>query len=130
MFSIASNEKKARYCSQEWVESAEENAVCVRILSPQFCFAVAFVNFQKQQTLIKDTDGYLKCSVIGYPEPTVKWKKLGQVLPPDRFVHQGNGDLLLIKSVRESDGGVYTCNVEQDRKSDVKNVTVNIKGKS
>ncbi|XP_054713925.1 hemicentin-1-like [Uloborus diversus] len=62
--------------------------------------------------VIEGNSTEIKCYVHGNPQPTVSWKKDGQIMFPDRtFKMQllDNNQLLQIANVEAEDGGRYTC---------------------
>ena len=65
----------------------------------------------------------IKLGISGYPKPTYRWKKDGKELSPasDRRLSVLDDGSLKIDKVTKSDGGNYTCNVNQAPvKQDVK----------
>ena len=53
----------------------------------------------------------LNCSAIGDPQPVINWKRQGAQLPVERSHQQINGGLV-IRDIRNADGGNYICVVK------------------
>ncbi|KAF5301421.1 hypothetical protein FQA39_LY02150 [Lamprigera yunnana] len=73
---------------------------------------ITWVNAPESQYPIIGRDYKVKCEIKANPEPIVSWAKDGEILnvtSSNRYVTDQHG--LLIKKVRESDDGVYTCRV-------------------
>ncbi|KAK3711285.1 hypothetical protein QZH41_015006 [Actinostola sp. cb2023] len=61
-----------------------------------------------QQTATKGEAKTLKCGVRGQPQPTITWKKDGQVVVPDEN-HVISPNMLTLRRINESDIGYYAC---------------------
>ena len=53
--------------------------------------------------------GELGCSVAGYPQSTISWRRNGQALTGDRYQSFGSNGTLFIRGVTHDDGGKYEC---------------------
>ncbi|XP_078494319.1 vascular endothelial growth factor receptor 1 [Ciona intestinalis] len=67
-------------------------------------------------------DVLLSCNTTGQPTPTVTWYH------KDRIVQESKLSELLIRRVKEVDGGVYICVAENQYGSDNKSTSLNIQG--
>ena len=68
-----------------------------------------------QQTLKNGTSGELKCSGVGTPFPTFKWKRHGnKTFDEYRFAQKPNGGLV-VSPVLQGDKGLYTCTMKQKK---------------
>lgn len=71
---------------------------------------ITWVNAPESQYSIIGRDYKIKCEIKANPEPIVNWLKDGEeinVTNSNRYITDQQG--LLIKKVRESDDGLYTC---------------------
>ncbi|XP_039287893.1 hemicentin-1-like [Nilaparvata lugens] len=75
-----------------------------------------------------ETDGFLYCNVVGYPEPKVTWfRKDYRPLDSERFIKTETGELH-VTNARKEDEGVYTCVGENIYGSVTSEVEVKITG--
>lgn len=86
-----------------------------------FLFAVApnITLFHVPRLVGLGVSATLTCSVSGIPQPSITWYRNGVLL-------SARSSVFVIGSVREADGGVYTCGASNaaGRKSKHGNLTV------
>lgn len=71
-------------------------------------------------------DYMVRCYVTGNPSPIVDWRRGKEtIVTNDRYVVKSDG--LLIRDIRESDDGIYTCRaaVLETGSFDARNIKVN-----
>lgn len=69
---------------------------------------IKFVKAPENQSPVIGTDYTVQCEVQADPPPIINWERDGvPITTKDRYVVDTKG--LIIKNVRESDDGVYTC---------------------
>lgn len=74
----------------------------------QISVDITFANAPENQYAKLGSDYTIRCEVRGNPQPSVDWNRNDVSLTSnDRYIIDNTG--LLIKNVRESDDGVYTC---------------------
>ena len=61
-----------------------------------------------ETTVNQSQTAILKCSTDGNPTPQITWSKMNSRLPVGRHKVESSGALIL-KDVRPSDEGVYSC---------------------
>ncbi|XP_039460702.1 neural cell adhesion molecule L1-like protein isoform X3 [Oreochromis aureus] len=66
---------------------------------------------QTEKVLLKGEDLQLECIPEGFPTPSVKWIKMGEVMSP-RVKFNNYNKLLSLSAVEESDEGKYMCTAE------------------
>ncbi|XP_005733002.1 cell adhesion molecule L1-like a isoform X8 [Pundamilia nyererei] len=66
---------------------------------------------QTEKVLLKGEDLQLECIPEGFPTPSVKWIKMGEVMTP-RVKFNNYNKLLSLSAVEESDEGKYMCTAE------------------
>lgn len=66
---------------------------------------------QTEKVLLKGEDLQLECIPEGFPTPSVKWIKMGEVMSP-RVKFNNYNKLLSLWAVEESDEGKYMCTAE------------------
>lgn len=67
-----------------------------------------------------DKEGTIRLGVTGFPTPIFAWKKGSKRVGPNvnsRYSIEDDGSLKISK-VKKSDGGNYTCAIEQDGTED------------
>lgn len=63
------------------------------------------------QTVMIGNSVEFECQAVGDPEPTVKWSKVGSLLPEHIVV---KGGMLRIERITEADAGQYRCTATND----------------
>lgn len=75
---------------------------------PTISVDITFADAPLNQYAKLGTDYKIRCEVRGNPQPSVDWGRNDVSLTSnERYIIDSSG--LLIKNVRESDDGVYTC---------------------
>jgi neural cell adhesion molecule len=70
--------------------------------------AITWKDAPEYQTTNLEVDYVIRCIVTANPPPSVDWLRNGdQIKSSDKFIIKHDG--LLVKSVQESDDGIYTC---------------------
>ena len=62
----------------------------------------------RSQRANKNSVAILYCSATGNPKPIIKWEKISDILPGNRYEVSSSGELRL-RQVRLGDAGVYQC---------------------
>lgn len=73
-----------------------------------FTVDITFVNAPENQYPVAGRDYIVNCEVQADPSPIISWQRNGEPINSEgRYVVDSKG--LLIKNIKESDDGVYTC---------------------
>ncbi|CAB1330005.1 unnamed protein product [Coregonus sp. 'balchen'] len=75
------------------------------------------------QTVMVGNSVEFECQAIGEPQPTVRWSKVGGLLPAHIVV---KGGMLKIEQVTEADAGQYRCTATNDVGSVQSQVVLNV----
>uniref|UniRef100_A0A674DER8 Heparan sulfate proteoglycan 2 n=1 Tax=Salmo trutta TaxID=8032 RepID=A0A674DER8_SALTR len=77
------------------------------------------------QTVMVGNSVEFECQAIGEPQPTVRWSKVGGLLPAHIVV---KGGMLKIEQVTDADAGQYRCTATNDVGSVQSQVVLNLDG--
>ncbi|XP_038601048.1 LOW QUALITY PROTEIN: hemicentin-2 [Tachyglossus aculeatus] len=83
----------------------------------------------QEHSVLEDQEVRLDCAAEGQPRPDISWLKdgspLGQLPAPDLRFYL-DGDSLILKGLRASDSGAYTCLAHNSAGEDTKLHTLNV----
>ncbi|XP_071455064.1 cell adhesion molecule Dscam1, partial [Hetaerina americana] len=117
---------------QFWVTAStrigEGESTRVVTVSPSSKVPARIVSFSRSLVTPWKQDLSLPCRRVGVPLPQAVWKLQGKVLEPTSGRKQVTKDgSLLIRDIQHSDGGNYTCSVENINGKDEIAYTVKVK---
>ena len=85
-----------------------------------------FVGTPRNTSVFKGGTTVLECAAVGYPTPTIRWKKLGQ--NPRIFSISNGISNLKLNNIKDSDGGEYECQASSNGQTISRTVWLFVKG--
>ena len=77
-------------------------------------------------TTVRGSSAILHCIATGDPIPIQSWSRNGVTVLGSRFQISSRGDVLSVNSVRDEDGGLYTCHASNPAGNSSANITLTV----